>query len=287
MRVNSMCLRCLLDRQQERVSGFPDEEKNTAYLKEVARTLAECDPEDSAPYLVYLFQQIYRKYYGAPKDFTEIKKEYNQYVMDLEEELNQKIQSSPDPLRTSFLYSRVGNYIDFGAMHHVDKKIFLELFDDEEKNALDENVYQAFLADCAKGKNFVLLADNCGEIVLDKLFLKELKKSFPQLGLKVIVRGAEVLNDATMEDADMVGMHEVASVIPNGNAIAGIVEEYVTEETIQTLDEADVILSKGQANYETTSGRGRSIYYSFLCKCDWFSLRFHVPKNTGMFIKEG
>lgn len=285
MRLNSMCVRCLLCRQQERIEGFEDEEKKTAYLKEVAKTLGESKPEDCAPYMVYLFNQIYRRYFGEVKDFVPIKKEYNQYVMELEETLYREIQATSDPLRTAFLYARVGNYIDFGAMHQVDKQTFLQLFRDEEKNRLDERVYEEFLADCTKAKSFLLLADNCGEIVLDKLFLMELKKRFPKLSLSVMVRGEEVLNDATMEDAMMVGIDRVAKVIPNGNGIAGNVEAYLSEEAKQALDLADVILSKGQANYETMNGCGRRIYYSFLCKCDWFSLQFQVPKNTGMFVK--
>ena len=126
----------------------------------------------------------------------------------------------------------------------------------------------------------------CGEIVLDKLFLKELKKRFPHLELCVMVRGEEVLNDATLEDAETVGLHNVARVIPNGNGVGGTVENMLQGEAKEVLEQADIILSKGQANFETLNGCGRNIYYSFLCKCDWFSGRFQVERNTGMFLRE-
>lgn len=286
MRLNSMCIRCLVDKQQGRIAGFADEERNTAYMKEIAKIIGESSDEASSAYLVYLFNQVYRRYFGETKDYTEIKKEYNAYVLRMEEDLYEKILGAEDPLAQSVVYARIGNYIDFGAMQNVEKEVFLKLFEDEGKNRLDLAVYEDFLSDCREGKKFLLLADNCGEIVLDKLFLRELKKRFPHLNICVMVKGEEVLNDATMEDAKETGICGAARVIPNGNGVAGTVEDMLSEEALEALEQADVILAKGQANFETLSGCGRNIYYSFLCKCDWFSGRFGVEKNTGMFIKE-
>lgn len=286
MRLNSMCIRCLVDKQEARIAKFKDEEKNTAYMKEIAKIIGESDDEASSAYLVYLFNQVYRRYFGEVKDYSEIKKEYNSYVLAMEDELYQEIGEAKDPLAQSIVYARIGNYIDFGAMQHVEKAEFLELFREKEKNLLDQSVYEDFLRDCQRGKNFLLLADNCGEIVLDKLFLRELKKRFPHLILSVMVRGEEVLNDVTIKDAEETGICTVAKVVSNGNGVGGTVVNMLSEEARQVLDQADVMLAKGQANFETLHGCGRNIYYSFLCKCDWFSGRFGVEKYTGMFLRE-
>lgn len=286
MRLNSMCISCLVDKQQRRLLQFSDEEKNTAYMKEITKIIGESGDDASSPYLVYLFNQVYRRYFGEIRDYTEIKKEYNAYVLAMEDALYEDILNAEDPLAQALIYARIGNYIDFGAMHNVEKKIFMELFQDKEKNELDKAVYHSLLQDCENGKRFLLLADNCGEIVLDKLFLKELKKRFPHLDVYVMVRGEEVLNDVTMEDAEAVGLCSVAKVIPNGTGIGGTVEKMLSDEAKAVLEQADIILSKGQANFETLNGCGRNIYYSFLCKCDWFSGRFQVEKNTGMFVRE-
>ncbi len=286
MRLNSYCIRCLLDRQQERIKNFEDEEKKTAYMKEIAKAIGESGKEDSAPYMVWVFKQIYRRYFGDTKDYKAIKKDYNEYVLKLEDALYEEILKAPEPLEKAIIYARIGNYIDFGAMQHVDKEQFLALFREEEKNALDEAVYQAFLSDCERGKNFLLIADNCGEIVLDKLFLRELKKRFPHLKNTVMVRGEEVLNDVTAEDAEAVGLLEEAKIVSNGNGVAGTVEKLLGAEGMEALSRADIILAKGQANFDTMNGCGRNIYYSFLCKCDWFSGRFQVPMYTGMFVRE-
>ena len=286
MRLNSMCIRCLVDKQEAGIAKFKDEEKNTAYMKEIAKIIGESDDEASSAYLVYLFNQVYRRYFGEVKDYSEIKKEYNSYVLAMEDELYQEIGEAKDPLAQSIVYARIGNYIDFGAMQHVERAEFLELFQEKEKNLLDQSVYEDFLKDCQKGKNFLLLADNCGEIVLDKLFLRELKKRFPHLILSVMVRGEEVLNDVTIKDAEETGICTVAKVVSNGNGVGGTVVDMLSEEARQVLDQADVMPAKGQANFETLHGCGRNIYYSFLCKCDWFSGRFGVEKYTGMFLRE-
>lgn len=286
MRLTSDCIACLLDKQQGRVAAFNDEKKKTIYMKEVAAALGASEDEDSAPYMVYVFNEIYKKYFGEPTDYRDVKKEYNQYVLSMEQRLQGEIRKAQDPLKQAIVYARIGNYIDFGAMQHVDKEQFLALFQEEEKNVLDERVYQLFLEDCAKVEKFLLLADNSGEIVLDKLFILELQKRFPKLRIQVMVRGGEVLNDATMEDAEEVGLSEIVPIISNGNSVAGTVEKMMPKEAVKVLDDADIIFSKGQANFETMNGCGRNIYYSFLCKCELFAARFQVPKYTGMLIRE-
>lgn len=139
---------------------------------------------------------------------------------------------------------------------------------------------------CEDAKSFLLIADNCGEIVLDKLFLSELHRRFPELDLSVMVRGGEVLNDATMEDAEYVDLPQIARVISSGSNAAGTIYDMLSPEARDALDSAQVILTKGQGNYESLSHQGRHIFYSFLCKCEIFTERFSVPPLTGMLVEE-
>ena len=87
-------------------------------------------------------------------------------------------------------------------------------------------------------------------------------------------------------DAKHTGLDKVADIISNGEAIAGTIYDMMPQDAKNALDEADVILAKGQGNYETLSKQGRHIFYSFLCKCDLFTNRFGVPKLTGIFVEE-
>ena len=104
------------------------------------------------------------------------------------------------------MMARIGNYIDFGALDQVNPNEFLGLFRDTAMREDDKAAYSAFLRECAAGKNFLLLCDNCGEIVLDKLLLEQVRERFPHLTLKAMVRGGSVLNDATAEDAVYAGL---------------------------------------------------------------------------------
>ncbi len=279
MRISESCAKCLYDRQM----NITD---NEGYLAEIKALLDNRSEEDTSPYMVYLFNKVHLKYFGKGADYKDIKKQYNDLVLRMEESLQREIDNSPDPLAKALIMSRIGNYIDFGAMNEVDRDIFMELFEDTEMSERDIPAYESFLEKCETGESFLLVCDNCGEIVLDKLFLEQLKKRFPHLKIKALVRGGEVLNDATLEDAQYTGLDKVAGIISNGDAIAGTVYDMLSPEARSAIDESDVILAKGQGNYESMSGRGRHAFYAFLCKCDLFTGRFDVPKLTGIFIEE-
>ena len=279
MRVKESCAQCLYDRQRN-ISEDP------AYLGEIREIIDNRGSDDSAPYLVYLFESVYKKYYGDRKPYAGIKKKYNELVLSREDAIRRRIEASGEPLLTAFCYARAGNYIDFGAMNTVEEQVFLELLDQAVPGERDRQTMDSFLRQCGKAKTFLLLADNCGEIVLDKLLLEQIHRHFPELNMTVMVRGGEVLNDATEEDAVQSGIGRIARIVPNGTRIAGTVYEMLTEEAREALDSADVILAKGQGNYETLNGQGRHIFYAFLCKCDLFTSRFQVPRLTGMFVEE-
>ena len=279
MRIIESCAECLFDRQQQLTD-------DPGYLQEIRSIIDHRAEDDSAPYLVYLFGRVYEKHFGPRKPYAEIKRKYNDLVLSRENAVRRRIEESEDPVRTALGYARVGNYIDFGAMNVVDETEFLNLLEQAELKESDQAVMDSFLRQCESAGRFLLLADNCGEIVLDKLFLEQLKKRFPRLEMAVMVRGGEVLNDATEEDAVYTGINQTARIISNGNLVAGTVYGMLSEEARYALDTADVVLAKGQGNYETLSGQGHHVFYSFLCKCELFTNRFGVPKLTGVLVEE-
>ena len=279
MQVIESCAECLYKRQLRKTD-------NEECLAEIKAVIDNRTYDNPAPYLVYQFNQIYLKYFGSVASFRNEKKQYNDLVLSMEDALREKINRSDDPLLTAFSYARAGNYIDFGALSDVDEKTFLSLLERDELSDNDLQTFEAFTDQCESAKSLLLLADNCGEIVLDKLFLEQLKKRFPQMKLSVMVRGGEVLNDATVEDAEYTGLGSVAEIISSGIGVSGTVYKMLSGEAKSAINNADVILSKGQGNYEALSGQGRHIFYSFLCKCERFTTRFGVPKLAGMFVEE-
>ncbi len=289
MKISATCIRCLLDRQEERIRQIEDEDVKSAYLKEVAGIIASSGEDATAPYLVYGINRVYRRYFGSLPDYEKEKKEFNALMLGLESELEADIRMGTDReevLRYALNYARTANYIDYGATNHVEKETLLGLLREAKGEALDAAVLKSLRNELETAGKLAYLADNCGEIVADKLLIKILKEQYPQLEITVIVRGMPVLNDAVPGDAEDVGLTDMVKVIGNGNGVAGTQWNLLSEEAEHALSGADVILSKGQGNFETIHGCGLNIYYLFLCKCEWFTKRFGMERLKGVFVNE-
>lgn len=286
MKISAPCIRCLVERQEERIRQFEDVDAKARYLKEVLRVIGESDDNASAPGLVAKIQKVYESYFGKTDDYAQIKHNFNQLMLSVEQGIADRIRKSRQPLRSALTYARIGNYIDFGAMKDVDTKVLEEMIYAAEGNLVEEGVYEQFTQELSLAKHLVYLVDNCGEVVLDKLAIQCLKEIYPDLQITVVVRGKEVLNDVTIEDAIETGLDKVAEVLENGTDIAGTELACVNDVTKKALLAADVIVSKGQGNFETLNGCGLNIYYLFLCKCHMFVKRFGVAQNAGVFVRE-
>ena len=138
MRIPESCAICLYDRQKERTD-------NEAYLAEVKSLIDNRSKDDTSPYIVYQINQIHRRYFGREADYSKIKKTYNDLVLGMEGRLREQIEEAPDPVAKALIMARIGNYIDFGAMNHVDKETFLSLFDETEMRKEDRKAYESFL----------------------------------------------------------------------------------------------------------------------------------------------
>ena len=175
-------------------------------------------------------------------------------------------------------------------LHHFhgksSKETALPLIKVKPRMNLDEQECRNFCQDMKKASNVVYITDNCGEIVLDKIAIQILKKTFPNIRVTALVRGLPAGNDATMEDAEFCGLTDIVPVLGNGSDVGGTWFHGISTHARELLQGADVILAKGQGNYETMHGCGLNIYYLFLCKCDWFQQLFHAKLLQGMFINE-
>ena len=286
MKVSAECMHCLVKRQADNIKKYPDEEKKAEYLGKVLGIIANGAKEEPAPVLLSHIGRLHEAYFGKPFSFEELKKGYNTMMMGKEEEIRQKISEAADPLALALRFSQIGNFIDFGAMDSVDDAKLMEFLEQAETLPLSEDTYAKFTGNLKTAKKLVYMTDNCGEIVLDKLLLETIAGIAPHVEKTIIVRGEPVLNDATMEDALQVGIEKCGKVIPNGTNIAGTYIPWVSAEAKKALEEADILISKGQGNFESLHGCGLNIYYLFLCKCQWFMERFGLPQYSGVFINE-
>ena len=285
-RLHPECISCMTKVHLDKCPKDMPEEIKVEYMQRVLKIIAEAPAKYGAPVIVRTIQQLQEEMLGIKQEYAQIKQHYNAIMMQYEEQVLEHMAKSEDPIKTGIQYAMIGNYIDFGARITVTEEHLTELLNEPDRYVINEKQYKELTTDLENAKKLVYLTDNCGEIVMDKLLIQQIKNKYPNLELTVMVRGAEVVNDATMEDAKQVGICDLVEVMPNGSDIAGTWMEEISEEAKNVLDEADVIISKGQGNFETLRKCGRNIYYIFLCKCDLFANTFQVPKLTGMLINE-
>lgn len=286
IRLNAECINCMLKRYLSRIPEQLSEEERLDYIQMICKRIGEASKEEGAPVLVQAIKQELKIRYDVQEDYSEEKHYFNQMMLQREQAIEGTIAISDNPLMMALQYSMTGNYIDFGSMNVVDEEYLEKLLKTVEERPVSSQIYNNMCDDLSKAKQLVFITDNCGEIVLDKILIKAIQEQYPNIKITVMVRGGETLNDATMKDAEEVGVTELVNVIHNGNDIAGTCLSKLSEDALRYMDEADLIISKGQANFETLRGCGKNIYYIFLCKCDMFANRFGVEKYTGMFLND-
>lgn len=286
MKANSMCIACLINKQEKSIRNFPDENKKSEYMRQVMKIMYDHAGTECAPWLVEQLDVLYKNTWNVEEDYSQIKHTYNQLLLSKEAEVEQCIQNAADPVKECIKYVCAGNYIDFDAVSNVNEETFEKILKKAAEETVPEAEYAHFTKDLAQAKRLVYVTDNCGEIVLDKIFIKHIKEAYPHLQITTMVRGKNVLNDATLEDAEEVGLKDIVPCIGNGNGAAGTVMRSLCEEARKMLLGADVIISKGQGNFESLWGEELNPYFFFLCKCKLFVRRFGLEQYASVFKRE-
>ena len=286
MLLNEGCVACLLRRKLDNYPAGAEPGAVAEYRRRV-RAAIENGRGFSSPEVNADISAIYRELFGPERDYADVKRRFNALMLALEPGLQADVDAAPDPLMRAVQYAMVGNYIDFAALGDIDEGELRRRLGTVDAMAVNPAVLEELRGAAASARRLTLLTDNCGEIVTDKVLLRTLRRLNPALRVSVVVRGAPVVNDATVEDAEQVGMDAVAHrVLGNGCDLPGAVLTRISAEALAVVDAADLIISKGQANYEGLSGCGRNIYYIFMCKCELFINRFNVPQFSGVLTKE-
>ncbi len=286
IRLHSECIRCLTGKYLSNPLAHLSEEQKIEYFQAILSIMGQADPRHAAPVAMQDIERILFEKFGIRQDYSEIKRYFNALLLKREEEFLLSLDASADPLKLGIQLAMTGNYIDFGAIKNVTDEDLTALIEGAPAQPVNEQQLAALKSDLSRAQRLVYLTDNCGEIVFDKCLMKTIARLYPGLHITAVVRGGDVSNDATMEDAGQVRLSEAANVMHNGTSIAGTWLEGISQEALGEIDSADVIISKGQANFETLRKCGKNIYYIFLCKCDLFAQQFGVPRLTGMLVND-
>ncbi|PWD98840.1 damage-control phosphatase ARMT1 family protein [Marinilabilia rubra] len=205
--------------------------------------------------------------------YLEEKKYFNQLLLDCFSELKREVENSSNPLKTAAKYALAGNIIDFGPPHQFDvEQTFADALEKplavDHSKQLFKAIHQADLV--------LYLGDNAGEIVTDKLFIEQLNHP----NVYFAVRGQPVINDVTRTDALQVGMDQVAKIIDNGFDAPSTLPEYCSDQFRSVFEKADVVVSKGQGNFEGLFQQVNktNLFFLFMVKCE------EIARATGRKI---
>jgi damage-control phosphatase, subfamily I len=263
----------LLEKEKLTVS-----EKNS-FVRGMAMQYSTTNGNFSAPLFSRDLHQMLKIYSRDPDPFVEVKKQSNDLVLDMYPALKKQLQESENPYETALRLAIAGNIIDFAVGDYYDLQATIHNVLNSEFAINHSSELRTALL---KAKSVLYLGDNAGEIVFDKLFIETIMHP----NLTYVVRGAPVINDATMDDAIYVGIDTVADVISNGYDAPSTVVDKCSDEFKELFDRADVIISKGQGNLEGLLGKTtKKVYFLLMVKCDVIAEALNVKKGD-FVVKE-
>ncbi|MCJ7582760.1 MAG: ARMT1-like domain-containing protein [Candidatus Aminicenantes bacterium] len=209
---------------------------------------------------------------GITDPFQDIKKLHTQQALKLYPKLKKQIQSSEDPLMTAIRISIAGNVIDFGTPEKFDMEKDLETI---LKMDFAVNHYEAFCKALKEADTILFIGDNAGETVFDSLLIEELGKP-----VTYAVRERPIINDATFEDAVEAGIDKVAEIFSSGCDAPGCILSLCSDKFLELYHSVDLIISKGQGNYEGLSDEIRPIFFLLKAKCSVVASDIGVPQGS-------
>jgi len=235
------------------------EETQWEVLREVGALLAKKLPGRPPIEVSPEAQRTVRQLTGVEDPFAEAKRHANRELLGLVPELRVAAAEAPDPLAFLLRLAAAGNAVDLGARSGY------RLDEVTQVGRWGQFDYPAFLEKLEAAERVLLIADNAGEIVLDRLLCEE----FARRGKRVVVavRAAPTLNDATLEDAREAGMSEVAEVITTGQDHPGVFLPRVSPEFLEAFRGADLVIAKGMGNFEGLSEESGPLFFLLQAKC--------------------
>ncbi len=264
MKMGVECIPCLVRQAYEASCLVTDDDKlREKILRQVLFRLAKVSFEDTPPYIGRYIHGAVRLLSGNSDPYLEIKQKSNILASQVISSLREVVESSADPFETSVRMAIAGNIIDCGPGNDISEEKMQSAVSQCLKMAVPQKAFKELKDALDRASNILYLGDNAGEVFFDKLLLEQLR-SHP---IKYVVKGAPILNDALSDDARSAGLDSFVRVIDNGSDLSGTVLEECSEEFKEAFRNADLIIAKGQGNYETLMDEQKNIFFLLKVKC--------------------
>ena len=249
-----------------------DEQRERVILERVAGLLPSFSMEDRPPEMALVIHNVIKEITGVEDPFAEDKRVSNRIALKSAPSVREMIRESPDPLLSAIEFAIAGNSIDIGANHDMDIDASLREIVQEEGTRLqsenpDHFLLTEFRTRLSTAGVLLYIADNAGEIVFDMLLIEVLREKYPGIDVTVAVRNSPIINDATLQDAEEIGLTKIVRVISSGCDTAGTLLKDCTTEFRDLFYSADMVIGKGQGNFETLSDIDREVFLLFKTKC--------------------
>jgi hypothetical protein len=272
------CIPCLLRQTLEAARLTTDDETiHEQVLRKVLRAASEINLRKSPPLMAQRIHRLIRQMTGDNDPYRDIKDRFNDFALELYPELKERIERSREPLDTAIRLAIAGNIIDSGVNHHINET--------QVHNAIEHALTAQLAGDpkefreaVSEAKDILYLADNAGEIVFDRLLIEQM----PLERITLVVKGSPVINDACLADARTTGIADLVEVIDNGSDAPGTILAACSEEFKQRFESADLIIAKGQGNYETLSDVKKDIFFVLKAKCP--VIAHHIGCEVGSLV---
>ena len=274
MKTSLMCMECNI-KQIIKLSNLLkiDKQKQEEAFKQIFSKLSKISFDLTNPEIMgTITWPIITKVFNNDNPYKEIKIMYNKLLYNLYNDFEETVNKSKDKIDTALKLAVIGNLIDFGARHEFSKEEVLESTKNVESLTFKIDDRKSFRKQLKTAKRLLYIGDNCGEIVLDRLFIQTIKKEHPDLEIYFGVREAPVLNDVTEEDAYQVKMQEVAKIIKSGVAYPGTVLSASSKEFADVFNNSDIVIAKGQGNFESLSDiKRKGLFLILIVKCSYIA----------------
>ncbi len=266
MKIHGECLPCLL-RQTLRTVRLThcSHDQQMDILQAVSRVIAEMDPLQSPPANALSVYSKIAELTGCEDPYYHKKRESNQQALQIVPTLRQEIQGMEQELLSAVRFAIAGNIIDYGAFETFDVDAALTRSRSASLAVDHFDVLSDALDRLTKGSTILYLTDNCGEIVYDALLLEYLERR--GFALTIAVKDGPIINDALVEDALEAGLDKYGRIITNGGRYPGTELDNCSPQFLEYFKSADVVIAKGQGNFESLSEVDRDIFFLLTIKC--------------------
>lgn len=231
-------------------------------LRDILYYMSKVDFSQPAPVTGQYIHRRLRLLSESEDPYESMKKTQNDMAKRLLEEMREKIDSAADPMMMALKLSIASNVIDVATNGEVEESALRSIISEAIKEPLIGEL-GSFLRSLSEAQRILFITDNAGEIVFDRLLIEKIGPE----RITVAVRGLPVINDATIEDARAAGLNEIVQIVDTGCDLPGVIVEGSAAAFTKCFQNADLIIAKGQGNYETLSEHPEKIYFLLRVKC--------------------